>query len=281
MREVLGWPEWQGEDGQFSMERFRAFSSMNNGKGLPKQAQVREVLGWPEWQGEDGQFSMERFRAFSSMNHGKGLPEQAQVREVLGWLTRDGQHNKSLLKLMIRLYVSEGVPCTKKLKQSEQKLSERFFANAVFELESDDEEEQEQSFLIKHVALFLSTRKPQYRLNFGDVEHFYQQVSGGAVYRLETLLKLLASYGGAGITRYLALNSSDRMFLLSTCTSYIPLPLAIKAISDFSPPQRKQYLFFSKNLTPAPREGAMEWYLPATAQTGKRTENTSCPKALS
>ena len=265
VREVLGWPEWQGEDGQFSIERFRAFSSMNHGKGLPKRAQVREVLGWPEWQGEDGQFSMERFRAFSSMNNGKGLPKQAQVREVLGWLTRDGQHNKSLLKLMIRLYASEGVPCTEKLKQSEQKLSERFFANAVFELENDedeDEKEEEQSFLIKHAALFLSTRKPQYRLSFGDAEHFYQQVSGGAVCRLKKLLKLLASYGGAGVTRYLGLNNSDRMFLLSTCTSFIPLPLAMKAISDFSLSQRKQYLFFSKNLTPAPEKEQWNGILP-------------------
>ena len=41
---------------------------MNNGKGLPEQAEVKAVLAWPEWKDENGQFSMERFRAFSSMN---------------------------------------------------------------------------------------------------------------------------------------------------------------------------------------------------------------------
>ncbi len=76
---MLGWPEWKDEDGQFSMERFRAFSSMNNGKGLPKQDEVKKVLGWPEWKDEDGQFSMERFRAFSSMNNGKGLLQYGAV----------------------------------------------------------------------------------------------------------------------------------------------------------------------------------------------------------
>ena len=113
VREVLGWPEWQGEDGQFSMERFRAFSSMNNGKGLPKQAQVREVLGWPEWQGEDGQFSMERFRAFSSMNNGKGLPKQAQVSEVMGWPEwqgEDGQFSMERFRAFSSMNHGKGLP---------------------------------------------------------------------------------------------------------------------------------------------------------------------------
>ena len=85
VKAVLAWPEWKDEDGQFNMERFRAFSSMNNGKGLPEQAKVKAVLAWPEWKDEDGQFNMERFRAFSSMNNGKGFPEQAKVKAVLAW----------------------------------------------------------------------------------------------------------------------------------------------------------------------------------------------------
>ena len=39
---------------------------MNNGKGLPEQAKVKAMLAWPEWKDEHGQFSMQRFRAFSS-----------------------------------------------------------------------------------------------------------------------------------------------------------------------------------------------------------------------
>ena len=250
VKKVLGWPEWK-EDGRFSMERFRSFSSINHGKGLPKQDHVREVLGWPEWK-EDGRFSMERFRSFSSMNNGKGLPKQNDVKKVLGWLTGEGQFNASLLKLMSRLYASEGIPDIKNLRQYEQKLSELFFANTVTDLESDDEDEQ--SCLIRQVALYLSTRKLLYSLNFKNVEQFHQQVASDADRRLEKLLTLLISYGGAGVNRYLALNDNNRKALLSTCTSRIPLPLAIKAINDFSPSQRKQYLFFSKNLKPPPEK---------------------------
>ena len=42
---------------QFNMELFRAFSSMDNGKGLPEQKRVKKVLDWPEWR-VDGQFNI-------------------------------------------------------------------------------------------------------------------------------------------------------------------------------------------------------------------------------
>ena len=124
------------------------------------------------------------------------------------------------------------------------------FPNAINELESDDKEKQ--SCLIKQVALFLSTRKPQYFLSFENIEHFYQHVTGDANGRLEKLLRLLTSYGGAGVIRYLALKSDDRKVLLSTCSSRISLPLAMKVINGFSPQERKEYLFFNKNLKAPP-----------------------------
>ena len=244
VEDLKRWKVWE-VDGQFSMELLRAFSSMNNGKGLLKQADVGDVMRWKVWE-VDGQFSMALFRAFSSMNSGKGLPKQADVEAVLAWLNCGGTLNDVLQSLMVRLYASAGTPDTKKLKQYEQKLSALFFANASTEPESDDEEEQ--SCLIKQVALFLLTRKPQYFLNLGDVEYFYQQVTGDANRRLGKLLRLLTSYGRAGVTRYRALNNNDRSALLSTCTSRIPLPLAMKAINEFSPHERKRYLFFSRNL---------------------------------
>ena len=254
VKAVLAWPEWKDENGQFSMERFRAFSSMNSSRGLPGQAEVKAVLAWPEWKDGNGQFSMARFRAFSSMNHGKGLPEQAEVKTVLAWLNCGKTVNDSLQRLMVRLYASEGVPDTKKLKQYEQKLSELFFANAVTRPESDDEDEQ--YYLIKSATLFLSTRKPQYFLSFENVERFYQQVTtGDAGYKLRQLITLLHSYGKAGVTGYLALNNSDRNALLSTCISRISLPLAMKAIHDFSPLERTRYLFFSRNLKVPPDKG--------------------------
>ncbi|WP_448217242.1 hypothetical protein [Endozoicomonas sp. 2B-B] len=39
-------------DGQFSMELFRAFSSMYHDKGLPKD-EVKKLLSWPEWKGSE------------------------------------------------------------------------------------------------------------------------------------------------------------------------------------------------------------------------------------
>ena len=254
VKAVLAWPEWKDKNGQFSMERLRAFSSMNSSRGLPKQAEMKAVLAWPEWKDENGQFSMERFHAFSSMNHGKGLPEQTEVKAVLAWLNCGETLHNSLQRLMVRLYASEGVPDTKKLKQYEQKLSELFFANAVTGPESDDKDEQH--YLIKSAALFLSTGKPRYFLSFENVERFYQQVAtGDSGYKLKQLITLLHSYGGAGVTRYLALNNSDRNALLDICTSRIPLPLAMKAIRDFSPPERNQYLFFIRNLKAPPDKG--------------------------
>ena len=251
VKAVLTWPEWKDENGQFNIQRFRAFSSMNYSRGLPGQDEVKAVLAWPEWKNENGQFSMERFRAFSAMNHGKGLPEQTEVKAVLAWLNCRKTLNDSLQRLMVRLYASEGVPDTKNLKQYEQKLSELFFANAVTGPERDGEDEQR--CLIKSAALFLSTGKPQYFLSFENIERFYQQMTtGSAGYKLTQLITLLHSYGGAGVTSYLALNNSDRNTLLDICTSRISLPLSMKAIRDFSPSERIRYLFFSRNLKAPP-----------------------------
>ena len=288
VKAMLDWPVWK-VDGQFSMELFRALSSMNNGKGLPDEAKVKAMLDWAVWK-VDGQFSMELFRAVSSMTHGKGLPDEGKVKAMLDWAVWkvDGQFSRELFRavssmnssrglpdeakvkamldwlncgkfndvlqsLMVRLYTSEGMPDTKTLKQYEQKLSELFFPNAINELESDDcDDKEEQSCLIKQVALFLSTRKPQYFLNFETIEHFYQHVTGDGNDRLEKLLQLLTSYGGAGVIRYLALGGDDRKVLLSTCSSRISLPLAMKVINGFSPQERQQYLFFNRNLKAPP-----------------------------
>ena len=279
------------------MELFRAFSSMNNGKGLPKQAEVEAALGWTDVSGKklwevDGQFSMELLRAFSSMtrqrlaqtsgggttkvdrlpgqktpgrwmagsvwsycafssmNSGKGLPKQAEVEAVLGWTMIGGQCNETLQKLMPRLYVSAGIPDIQKLKQYEQKLRDLFFARPATGLESDDEDEQ--SCLIKQAALFLATSKPRQVLRFSDAEHFYQQETGDADYKLQRLLKLLTSYGGQAVTAYLTLNDNDRALLLSPDLFRTPFPLVMQAINHFPPPERKPYLFFSKNLQAPP-----------------------------
>ena len=55
---------------------------MNCSRGFPDEAKVKAMLDWAIWT-VDGQFSMELFRALSSMNHGKGLPDEATVKAML------------------------------------------------------------------------------------------------------------------------------------------------------------------------------------------------------
>ncbi|WOG30276.1 hypothetical protein [Endozoicomonas sp. 8E] len=85
VKAILGWPEWKDRDGEFNTKLFRSFSSMNSGKGMLKHEQVKEVLGWPEWKDKDGEFSMELFRSLSSMNSSKGMLKHEEVKEVLAW----------------------------------------------------------------------------------------------------------------------------------------------------------------------------------------------------
>ncbi|WP_257253550.1 hypothetical protein, partial [Endozoicomonas sp. SESOKO3] len=85
VKAMLDWPEWKDKDGKFSMELFRSISSMYNRNGLPKHEEVKEMLSWPEWKNKDGEFSVKLFRSFSSMNHGKGMLKHEELKEVVGW----------------------------------------------------------------------------------------------------------------------------------------------------------------------------------------------------
>ncbi|WP_422476235.1 hypothetical protein [Endozoicomonas sp. ALB032] len=99
VKAILGWPEWKDRDGEFNTKLFRSFSSMNSGKGLLKHEQVKDVLGWPEWKDKDGEFSMELFRSFSSMNSSKGMIKHEEVKEVLGWLEWKDKHREFNMEL--------------------------------------------------------------------------------------------------------------------------------------------------------------------------------------
>ena len=276
VKAMLDWAVWKVDD-QFSMELFRALSSMNNGKGLPDEAKVKAMLDWPVWK-VDGQFSMELFRALSSMNNGKSLPDEATVKAMLDWLSCGEKLNDSLQRLMGRLYVSEGMPDIKALKQYEQKLR-NVFADAVTGLESDDEDEQ--SCLIKQAALFLSTRKPRYGLNFEDVERFYQQVTGDASRKLEKLLKLLISYGGPGVTRYPGTERSRQEHFTEHLR--IAHTIATGDASDqwFYTAREKAVPFFQQKLESPPRQGPMERPQSTDGQTGQCTEKSPHAKTLS
>ncbi|WOG29530.1 hypothetical protein [Endozoicomonas sp. 8E] len=113
VEEVLGWPEWKDQNGEFDRERFQSFSSMYNTKGLPEHKDVKEVLGWSEWKDKDGQFNIKLFRCFSSMNHGKGKLKYGKVKEILGWpewKDRDGEFNMELFRAFSSMNGGKGVP---------------------------------------------------------------------------------------------------------------------------------------------------------------------------
>ncbi|WP_422452481.1 hypothetical protein [Endozoicomonas sp. ALC066] len=120
VKEVLGWPEWKDKDGEFNMELFRTFSSMNHGKGILKHEEVKEVLGWPEWKDKDGEFNMELFCAFSSMNNGKGMLKHEKVKEMLGWPEwkhKDGEFNMELFRAFSSMNNGRGMLKHEKVKE--------------------------------------------------------------------------------------------------------------------------------------------------------------------
>ena len=110
VEEVKRWKVWE-VDGEFSMALLRAFSSMNHGKGLPKEADVEGVKRWKVWE-VDGQLNMELLRAFSSMNNGKGFPKQADVEDVKRWKVWevDGKFNMELFRAFSSMNSSRGLP---------------------------------------------------------------------------------------------------------------------------------------------------------------------------
>ena len=99
------------------LDTLRAFSSMCNRKGLPKQADVEAVKGWAVWT-VDGQFSMELFRAVSSMHSSRGLPDEATVKAMLDWAvwTVDGQFSMELFRAVSSMHSSRGLPDQAKVK---------------------------------------------------------------------------------------------------------------------------------------------------------------------
>ncbi len=112
VEEVLGWPEWKDQNGEFDRERFQSFSSMYNTKGLPEHKDVEEVLGWSEWKDKDGQFNIKLFRCFSSMNHAKGKLKYGKVKEILGWpewKDKYGKFNMELFRAFSSLNSSKGM----------------------------------------------------------------------------------------------------------------------------------------------------------------------------
>ena len=118
---MLGWTDaGAGRSGTWmassDVELLRAFSSMNNGKGLPQQAEVEAMLGWTDARGQrsPGRGWPVQYGAAARLlvlNNGKGLPQQAEVEAMLGWTDargrRSGTWRASSIWAVSRLLVHE------------------------------------------------------------------------------------------------------------------------------------------------------------------------------
>ena len=115
--EIIEWDCWK-IDGTFSLELFRAFSSMQSGRGLINdQAQVVEMLAWECWQ-PDGEFSMELLRAVSSMMSRRGFPDKDTLTAMLAWdcWKIDGKFSMELLRIFSSMMNSCGIPQKEKVE---------------------------------------------------------------------------------------------------------------------------------------------------------------------
>ena len=266
---VMGWTVWYLE-GQFNLELFRAFSSMNNGKGLPKREDVEAVMGWTVWF-EDGKFKMKLFHAFSSMTHGKGLPKEEEVKAVMDWVNCRATTPHELLAIMTRLWLSKGLPAIRALQQQEtnltQKLTQWWSGKPTEENSDSDEDDDEcnsqiknsqiknsqiKNSLIKIVALYLSTPLSHWSLDWQTLTQF-QEKQTDAEAGLLRLTKLLSSYGGKGVVRYLGGTEELRSLLLSG--SAPPLPVLDMAINEFSSnKERERFIFFVRRMKSLPNK---------------------------
>ncbi|WP_257282379.1 hypothetical protein [Endozoicomonas sp. ISHI1] len=275
VQEVLGWPEWQNKDGEFNMELFRAFSSMNNNKGIPKHEEVKEVLNWPEWKHKNGKLNMKLFRTFSSMNHRHGLPKHEPVKKVLGWIGDYGASNHWLLQIMTRLWKSAGLPAVEVLQHQERQLKESLFTEFTgehsnpgnkgddeYNSDSEDEGDNKYNRQIKTVALYLSTLKPDWSLNWTVLKQFCQfHKKSKTVPMLESLIGLLSSSGGKSVERYLQANQLDRHFLWRHSMKAVPLHVLNRAMFlCASDKDRERFVYFVKRLKSLPNRGLWEQY---------------------
>ncbi|WP_448218027.1 hypothetical protein [Endozoicomonas sp. 2B-B] len=263
VKEVLGWPEWKDKDGEFNMELFSSFSSMNHGKGMLKQKEVKEMLGWPEWKHKGGEFNMELFHVFSSMNHSQGLPKHEPVKKVLDWIDCRGVPNHRLLQIMPRLWVSEGLPAIKMLQHRETKLKQLLLKELTREHSNPDNEgDDKYNRLIKTVALYLSTPKPEWLLRWTVLKQFCQlHKETETLLILESLTGLLSSSGGKSVKRYLQANQQDRHFLWRHSMKAVPLRVLNRAMLLCSSEEdRERFVFFAKRLKLLPDKRLWEQY---------------------
>ncbi|WP_448218025.1 hypothetical protein [Endozoicomonas sp. 2B-B] len=263
VKEVLGWPEWKNRDGEFNIELFRSFSSMNSSQSMIKHEEVKEVLGWLEWKDKDGEFNIELFRAFSSMNSGKGMLKHEEVKKVLDWIDCRGTPNHRLLQIMPRLWVSEGLLAIKLLQHWETQLKQLLPAELTGEHSNPDNEgDDKYNRLIKTVALYLSTPKPEWLLRWTVLKQFCQlHKETETLLMLESLTGFLSSSGGKSVKRYLQANQQDRHFLWRHSMKAVPLRVLNKAMFLCSCDEdRERFVYFAKRLKSLPDKRLWEQY---------------------
>ncbi|WP_257292091.1 hypothetical protein, partial [Endozoicomonas sp. ONNA1] len=263
---VLSWPEWKDKYGEFNMELLHSFSLMYYTRRMPKYEEVKEVLNWSEWREKNGEFSMECFRAFSSMNNGQGVLKYKAVKQVMDWTSCWTAPNHLLLQIMARLWASEGLPAIEELQYRETQLKKSLFREFTSEDSDSDNERAEEddkfNHQIKTVALYLATPKPGWSLNWSVLKQFLEiHENTETVLMLESLIKLLSSYGGKGVERYLQTSEKDRIFFWHHADKTVPLPVLNKATALFSSDEdRERFVYFAKRLKSLSDESLWEQY---------------------
>ena len=304
VEDYLQWDVWwQGEGNARILDRelLRTFSSMFRGKGVPTKKAVDDYIKMEVWwKREGGKCTLDRelLCAFSSQFRGKGLPNKKtvdtylllnvlkrdntgmartlRINEILRWLTWEEQWDSQAVKVMLHLY-SNGytgrrplnLPDINKLRMAEQKLTE-FIAS-----EKRDHAKGDNILpLIKMVALYLANDGGTQQLHWTDCAAWLRvHPSSLAIEEvLRRLLLTLHDHGGRGIQEAMTLISGKpigtQQFMLNAMGSGHTLATVQYALGAIDPPQRWEYLFFTRELYPAPSHQQWEMikgYLDALA----------------
>ncbi|WP_257287657.1 hypothetical protein, partial [Endozoicomonas sp. SESOKO2] len=201
------------------------------------------------------------------------MPKHASVKKVLGWTGFREAPNRWLLQMMTRLWITEGLPAIEALQHQETQLKQWLLTDFAedksdsdgeeydeYDGYSEDEEDDKFNRQIKTVALYLSTSRPDWSLNWAVLKQFHQfHAKTKTVLMLESLIRLLSSYGGKGVERYLQVDQQDRDFLWRHSVKAVPLNVLDKAMALFSSNEsRGRFVYFAKRLKSLPDKSQWE-----------------------
>ena len=264
IKAILAWDCWK-VDGKFSLPLLRTIASMMAGRGLLKKAPVEQLLSWPCWRVND-KFSLKLLQIFSVMMIGKGMLKQRAVEAFMAWLPSDHttrNKDQTCLKFACQLLKKTGLPDPKMLADIEVTLRRYIQEEAVASGEdesSDSEDEPEEMVQIKALTLFC-VAPVKWRTKIAEIEQFLVAHNtthlGKKALRatLDSLLRILANYGQAGLRfwlKYYSDNPDRKHSLTRALLISAPLAHTTYALTQLPESEWPEYLEMCKNLTLPP-----------------------------